>query len=89
MQQSQRESHNPWLEYAIRRANELGKPGICGFDLYAEYSDASLRHFAMQDMLKTGYMHNYMRASGLESKFDTDSHVNRVESIQQEGDDGD
>ena len=26
MQQSQREAHNPALEHAIRRGNELGKP---------------------------------------------------------------
>ena len=46
MQQSQREPHNPALEYAIRRGNELGKPVLCGFGLDAGYPDANLRHFA-------------------------------------------
>ena len=46
MQQSQREAHNPSLEYVIRRANDLGKPVICAFGLHAEYPDANLRHFA-------------------------------------------
>ena len=46
MQQSQREAHNPALEYAIERANELGKPVLCVFGLDAAYPDANLRHFA-------------------------------------------
>ena len=46
MQQSQREPHNPALEYAVRRANELGKPILCGFGIDAAYPDANLRHFA-------------------------------------------
>lgn len=46
MQQSQREAHNPALEYAIQRANEFNKPVLCGFGLYAGYPDANLRHFA-------------------------------------------
>ena len=46
MQQSQRESHNPALEYAIRQANELGKPLLCAFGVDASYPDANLRHFA-------------------------------------------
>ena len=46
MQQSQREPHNPALEYAIQRGNELGKPVICAFGLDADYPDANLRHFA-------------------------------------------
>ncbi len=46
MQQSQRESHNPALEYAIEHANELGKPLLCAFGLTAAYPDANLRHFA-------------------------------------------
>lgn len=45
MQQSQREAHNPSLEYAIRRGNELGRPVLCGFGLCADYPDANLRHF--------------------------------------------
>lgn len=46
MQQSQREPHNPALEYAIQRGNELGKPTVCAFGLDAGYPDANLRHFA-------------------------------------------
>ena len=46
MQQSQREGHNPALEYAIERANELGKPVLCVFGIDASYPDANLRHFA-------------------------------------------
>jgi deoxyribodipyrimidine photo-lyase len=45
MQQSQRDAHNPALEYAIRRANELGKPLLCAFGLDAGYPEANLRHF--------------------------------------------
>ena len=46
MQQSQREAHNPALEYAIERANELGKPALCVFVIDASYPDANLRHFS-------------------------------------------
>ena len=46
MQQSQREAHNPALEYAIERANDLGKPVLCAFGVDASYPDANLRHFA-------------------------------------------
>ena len=46
MQQSQREAHNPALEYAIERGNELGKPVLCAFGVDAAYPDANLRHFA-------------------------------------------
>ena len=46
MQQSQREPHNPALEYAVRRANKLGKPIVCAFGIDAAYPDANLRHFA-------------------------------------------
>ena len=46
MQQSQREAHNPALEYAIERANDLGKPVLSAFVVDASYPDANLRHFA-------------------------------------------
>ena len=46
MQQSQREAHNPALEYAIAHANEMDKPVLCAFGLDADYPDANLRHFA-------------------------------------------
>ena len=46
MQQSQREAHNPALEYAIERGNELDKPVLCAFGVDDTYPDANLRHFA-------------------------------------------
>jgi deoxyribodipyrimidine photo-lyase len=46
MSQSQREPHNPALEYALRRANELDKSMLCAFAVDANYPDANLRHFA-------------------------------------------
>ena len=46
MQQSQREAHNPALEYAIERGNDLGKAVLCAFGVDASYPDANLRHFA-------------------------------------------
>ena len=46
MQQSQRAEFNPTLEYAIRRANELGKGVIVGFGLTDAYPEANERHYA-------------------------------------------
>ena len=46
MQQSQRESLNPALEYAARCANKLGLPVVVVFGLDATYPDANRRHFA-------------------------------------------
>ena len=46
MQQSQREAHNPALEYAVERANELGVPVLGVFVVDDSYPDANLRHFA-------------------------------------------
>lgn len=46
MQQSQREAHNPALEYAIQRANDLGRAVLCAFVVNASYPEANLRHFA-------------------------------------------
>jgi deoxyribodipyrimidine photo-lyase len=45
MQQSQRESHNPSLEYAIREANRLNRTVIVLFVLMEQYSEANERHF--------------------------------------------
>ena len=50
MQQSQRAHGNPALEHAIQLGNELRRPVVVGFGLYAEYPDANARHFAF--MLK-------------------------------------
>lgn len=46
MQQSQRARFNPALEYAARRANELGLGLIVGFGLMADYPEACERQFA-------------------------------------------
>jgi len=46
MQQSQRAMHNPALEYAIERGDELDVPVVVVFGLYAAYPDANRRHFA-------------------------------------------
>ena len=45
MQQSQRARHNPALEYAVERANELDLPLVVGFGLTPDYPDANLRHY--------------------------------------------
>jgi deoxyribodipyrimidine photo-lyase len=45
MQQSQRESHNPSLEYAIREANRLNRTVIVLFVLMEQYPEANERHF--------------------------------------------
>jgi len=46
MQQSQRESHNPALEHAIREANRLNQSVIVLFVLMEQYPEANERHFA-------------------------------------------
>ncbi len=46
MQQSQRATFNPALEFAARQANDLGRPLIVAFGLDAGYPDANERHFA-------------------------------------------
>jgi deoxyribodipyrimidine photo-lyase len=45
MQQSQRAEENHALEYAIRRANQLGLPVVVGFGLTPKYPEANLRHY--------------------------------------------
>ena len=46
MQQSQREAHNPALEYSVGIANSLGLPVIVVFVLMEDYPEANERHFA-------------------------------------------
>ena len=46
MQASQRAEWNHALEYAIDRANELGKPLLALFGITDHYPDANLRHYA-------------------------------------------
>jgi deoxyribodipyrimidine photo-lyase len=46
MQQSQRESHNPALEYAIQSANRLNQAVVVLFVLTEQYPEANERHFA-------------------------------------------
>ena len=45
MQQSQRASFNPALEYAIEVANGQGLPVLVAFGLMDDYPDANLRHY--------------------------------------------
>jgi deoxyribodipyrimidine photo-lyase len=45
MQQSQRASFNPALEYAIEMANCDGLPVLVAFGLMDDYPDANLRHY--------------------------------------------
>ena len=45
MQQSQRASFNPALEYAIQVANREGLPVLVAFGLTDDYPDANLRHY--------------------------------------------
>jgi deoxyribodipyrimidine photo-lyase len=46
MQEAQRAEYNYALEYAVQRANELGKPLLVIFGLMADYPEANLRHYA-------------------------------------------
>ena len=46
MQASQRARHNPALEHAIARANELRLPLVVGFGLMDDYPEANARHYA-------------------------------------------
>jgi deoxyribodipyrimidine photo-lyase len=46
MQQSQRTTHNPALEYAVGRANELGVPVVVCFGVMDDYPEANERHYA-------------------------------------------
>ena len=45
MQQSQRASFNPALEYAIEAANRADLPVLVGFGLMEDYPEANLRHY--------------------------------------------
>jgi deoxyribodipyrimidine photo-lyase len=45
MQQSQRASFNPALEYAIEMGNRAGLPVLVAFGLMDDYPDANLRHY--------------------------------------------
>jgi deoxyribodipyrimidine photo-lyase len=45
MQQSQRATHNPALEYAIGRANAEGVPLLVVFGLMYDYPEANRRHY--------------------------------------------
>jgi deoxyribodipyrimidine photo-lyase len=46
MQASQRTDHNPALEHAITRADELSKPLLVAFGLMDDYPEANQRHYA-------------------------------------------
>jgi len=46
MQQSQREAHNPALEFAVAEANRRDQPTLAVFVLMENYPDANERHFA-------------------------------------------
>ncbi len=46
MQQSQREAHNPALEFAVAEANRRGQPLLVVFVLMDRYPEANERHFA-------------------------------------------
>jgi deoxyribodipyrimidine photo-lyase len=45
MQAAQRAEYNHALQYAIRRANELGKPVVVFFGLTEDWPEANLRHY--------------------------------------------
>src|SRR6476659_4422760 len=46
MQASQRTRHNPALEHAASRANELSLPLVVCFGLMDDYPEANARHYA-------------------------------------------
>jgi deoxyribodipyrimidine photo-lyase len=56
MQQSQRAYQNHALEYAARRANELGQGLIVGFGLTSDYPEANERQYAfmLEGLAETG-----------------------------------
>jgi deoxyribodipyrimidine photo-lyase len=45
MQAAQREEYNHALEYAVERANDLGKPVVVCFGLTGEFPEANERHY--------------------------------------------
>ncbi|THH36532.1 deoxyribodipyrimidine photolyase [Neolewinella litorea] len=45
MQESMRAYENPALEYAVRWANDLGKPCVVAFTLIDDFPEANLRHY--------------------------------------------
>ena len=45
MQQSQRETYNHALEYAVQQANDLGLGVVVAFGLTDDYPEANLRHY--------------------------------------------
>ena len=45
MQAAPRVPDNPALQHALRRADELGLPLLCGFGLTPRYPEATLRHY--------------------------------------------
>jgi len=55
MQASQRAEYNHALEYAVLKANELGKPLVVFFGLTGQYPEANERHylFMLQGLLET------------------------------------
>jgi deoxyribodipyrimidine photo-lyase len=55
MQQSQRAECNHALEYAIRKANELGMPLVVVFGITQQFPEANLRHytFMLEGLLET------------------------------------
>ncbi len=46
MQQSQREAHNPALEFAVKEANQRDQPVVVAFVVMEDYPQANERHFA-------------------------------------------
>ncbi|CAA9435961.1 MAG: Deoxyribodipyrimidine photolyase, partial [uncultured Rubrobacteraceae bacterium] len=46
MQEAQRAEYNHALEYAVQRANEIGRRLLVLFGLTADYPEANLRHYA-------------------------------------------
>lgn len=55
MQQSQRAELNHALEFAVQRANALGRPLLVGFGLYDRYPEANVRHmtFMLEGLSET------------------------------------
>lgn len=56
MQQSQRAACNHALQYAVRRADELGLPVVVGFGITQRYPEANERHYAfmLEGLRETG-----------------------------------
>jgi len=80
MQAAQRESHNPALEMAIRKANELSLPMLILFCIEDHENEANLRHyqFMLEGLWETGLSLQILRIPLLIALGETESLVTQL-----------